>query len=63
MDIYAKDEIRYLYVDVKTGKVSIHTEEQYIGNVLGYECSGVVSDDGIKSFKSYDNFIAINLFD
>ena len=63
MDIYAKDEVRYLYVDVKTGKVSIHTEEQYIGNVLGYECSGVVSDDGIKSFKSYDNFIAINLFD
>ena len=63
MDIYAKDEVRYLYVDVKTGKVSIHTEEQYISNVLGYECSAVVSDDGIKSFKSYDNFIAINLFD
>lgn len=63
MAFLQENEIKYLYVDLKTGKVSIHSEEQYIGNVLGYECSGVVSDDGIKSFKSYDNFIAINLFD
>lgn len=63
MAFLSKDQIDYLFVDVKTGRVSIHTREQFEANVLGYECTGVVSDDGIKSFKSYDNFIAINLAD